>query len=173
MRRNWPGESLPSSARRSKMECRIGGLTHAFPLPGQFRLRALTGIGMTGARAAAIAGIAACGQRRSAPLRSPAQSRRGRHAACAASPACGRGGRPNTSPCVHWARPTRALRTTSPFSGDSIQLLERPSRNSGCTRNVGDPGAPYAMLHLWMAGSRHRKNVIDQGDLQCTYGLNI
>jgi AraC family transcriptional regulator of adaptative response / DNA-3-methyladenine glycosylase II len=35
------------------------GLTHAFPRPGQFKLRALNGLGMTGARAMTIAGIAA------------------------------------------------------------------------------------------------------------------
>jgi AraC family transcriptional regulator of adaptative response / DNA-3-methyladenine glycosylase II len=35
------------------------GLTHAFPLPEQFKLRRLSGLGMTGARAAALAGIAA------------------------------------------------------------------------------------------------------------------
>lgn len=36
----------------------IPGLTHAFPQPGRLNLKALTGLGLTSARAAAIAGIA-------------------------------------------------------------------------------------------------------------------
>lgn len=136
----------------------IGGLTHAFPLPGEFRLRALTGLGMTGARAAAIAGLAAAADA-DPHLFDPRRDLEEAVARLRDLPGVG-----------EWTAQYIALRAL----GESDAFLEGDvaiqrkfnapgMRARGATLRLHAerwrPWRAYAMLHLWMADSTAGKTL--------------
>jgi AraC family transcriptional regulator of adaptative response / DNA-3-methyladenine glycosylase II len=139
-------------------EVQIGGLTHAFPLPGQFRLRALIGIGMTGARAAAIAGIAAAADA-DPRLFDPRRDLDEAVARLRDLPGIG-----------EWTAQyiaLRALGESDAFLADDVAIQRkfsssvepRTARNLRLHAERWRPWRAYAMLHLWMADSDAEQTV--------------
>jgi AraC family transcriptional regulator of adaptative response / DNA-3-methyladenine glycosylase II len=144
------GRLVAAIGTRLEDGMQIGGLTHAFPLPGQFRLRALTGLGMTGARAAAIAGIAAAADA-DPHLFDPRRDLEEAVARLRDLPGVG-----------EWTAQyiaLRALGESDAFLADDVAIQRRFNADG---RSPGRPTLrlhaerwrpwrAYAMLHLWMA----------------------
>jgi len=128
----------------------IPGLTHAFPKPEQFKLKALTGLGMTSARAMAIAGLAAAAEA-DAHLFDPRRDLAEAVARLCELPGVG-----------EWTAQyiaMRALGESDAFLAGDVAIQRRFERN-GRRPNLKEllnhaerwrPWRAYAMLHLWNA----------------------
>jgi AraC family transcriptional regulator of adaptative response / DNA-3-methyladenine glycosylase II len=126
------------------------GLTHAFPSPEQFKLKALAGLGMTQARAETIAGIAAAAER-DARLFDPRGDLSETVARLRELPGVG-----------EWTAQYIAMRglgeSDAFLAGDvGIQRrLDLAGRRPSATELLSyaerwRPWRAYAMLHLWMS----------------------
>ncbi|HWE97221.1 MAG TPA: AlkA N-terminal domain-containing protein [Tepidisphaeraceae bacterium] len=126
------------------------GLTHAFPRPGRFGLKALTGLGMTAARAAAIAGIAA------AANADPRLFDPRRDLTEAVSRLCQL---PGVGEWTAQYIALRALGESDAFLAADVAIQRRFDRNGRrptasqllAHAQRWRPWRAYAMLHLWMA----------------------
>jgi AraC family transcriptional regulator of adaptative response / DNA-3-methyladenine glycosylase II len=126
------------------------GLTHSFPMPEQFSLRKLTGLGLTSARESAIAGIAAQANR-DPRLFDPRGDLAAAIARLVQLPGVG-----------EWTAnyiAMRALRESDAFLGAdaAIQRKFESKRRRTTALELRDyaqrwrPWRAYAMVHLWMA----------------------
>jgi AraC family transcriptional regulator of adaptative response / DNA-3-methyladenine glycosylase II len=128
----------------------FNGLTHAFPPPGDFKLKTLTGLGMTSARATTIAGIAAAAVA-DAHLFDPR-----RDLAEAVTRLCEL---PGVGEWTAQYIAMRALGESDAFLAGDVAIQRRFNRN-GRRPTVPEllnraerwrPWRAYAMLHLWMS----------------------
>jgi AraC family transcriptional regulator of adaptative response / DNA-3-methyladenine glycosylase II len=126
------------------------GLTHAFPQPGQFSLKSLTGLGMTAGRAAAIAGLAVAADADSR-LFDPRRDLSEAVARLCRLPGVG-----------EWTAQyiaLRALGESDAFLAADVAIQRRFDRNGRrptasqllAHAERWRPWRAYAMLHLWMA----------------------
>lgn len=132
------------------------GLTHAFPLPEHFSLKALTGLGITTARATAIAGMA------NATAADPRLFDPRRDLSEAVARLCEL---PGVGEWTAQYIAMRALGESDAFLAGDVAILRRFGRN-GRRPTVSEllahaerwrPWRAYAMLHLWMADADTRK----------------
>jgi AraC family transcriptional regulator of adaptative response / DNA-3-methyladenine glycosylase II len=126
------------------------GLTHAFPRPEHFKAEVLAGLGMTGARAAALAGIAAA-TKIDARLFDPRPDLAAAVARLCELPGVGEW----TAQCIAM----RALGESDAFLAGDVGLQrsfaidgQRPTAAELLTHaELWRPWRAYAMFHLWTA----------------------